>query len=100
MFSKGTGIAVASACCSPLSPATVSFALALPQRPEPNHEVRRDPDPDCCCRACTGGCASFRNAAPGDPLEPINRGISFNSTFDHYLFADREGLRRRRAQSG
>ncbi len=34
-----------------------------------------------------GGCASFRNAAPGDPLEPINRGIfSFNSTFDHYLF--------------
>ena len=23
-----------------------------------------------------GGCASFRNAAPGDPLEPINRGIS------------------------
>jgi phospholipid-binding lipoprotein MlaA len=33
-----------------------------------------------------GGCASFRNA-PGDPLEPINRGIfSFNSTFDHYLF--------------
>ena len=33
------------------------------------------------------GCASFRNAAPGDPLEPINRGIfSFNSTFDHYLF--------------
>ena len=26
-------------------------------------------------------------AAPGDPLEPINRGIfSFNSTFDHYLF--------------
>ena len=34
-----------------------------------------------------GGCASFRNAAPGDPLEPINRGIfSFNSIFDHYLF--------------
>jgi len=34
-----------------------------------------------------GGCASFRNAAPGDPLEPINRGVfSFNSTFDHYLF--------------
>jgi phospholipid-binding lipoprotein MlaA len=33
------------------------------------------------------GCASFRNAAPGDPLEPVNRGIySFNSTFDHYLF--------------
>ncbi len=33
------------------------------------------------------GCASFRAAAPGDPLEPINRGIySFNSTFDHYLF--------------
>ena len=33
------------------------------------------------------GCASFRNAAPGDPLEPINRGIfSFNSTFDHYLY--------------
>ncbi len=32
------------------------------------------------------GCASFKNAAPGDPLEPINRGIfSFNSTFDHYL---------------
>ena len=34
-----------------------------------------------------GGCASFRTAAPGDPIEPINRGIySFNSTFDHYLF--------------
>ncbi len=34
-----------------------------------------------------GGCASFRAAAPGDPLEPVNRGIySFNSTFDHYLF--------------
>lgn len=34
-----------------------------------------------------GGCASFRNAAPGDPLEPVNRGVhSFNSTFDHYLF--------------
>ena len=33
------------------------------------------------------GCASFKNAAPGDPLEPINRGIfSFNNTFDHYLF--------------
>lgn len=33
------------------------------------------------------GCASFRAAAPGDPLEPINRGIySFNNTFDHYLF--------------
>jgi phospholipid-binding lipoprotein MlaA len=33
------------------------------------------------------GCASFRTAAPGDPLEPINRGIySFNNTFDHYLF--------------
>ena len=33
------------------------------------------------------GCASFKTAAPGDPLEPINRGIySFNSTFDHYLF--------------
>lgn len=33
------------------------------------------------------GCASFRAAAPGDPLEPINRGVhSFNSTFDHYLF--------------
>ncbi|TAG00559.1 MAG: VacJ family lipoprotein [Betaproteobacteria bacterium] len=33
------------------------------------------------------GCASFRSAAEGDPLEPINRGIfSFNSTFDHYLF--------------
>jgi phospholipid-binding lipoprotein MlaA len=33
------------------------------------------------------GCASFRSAAPGDPLEPVNRGIhSFNSTFDHYLF--------------
>jgi phospholipid-binding lipoprotein MlaA len=33
------------------------------------------------------GCASFKAAAPGDPLEPINRGIfSFNSTFDHYLF--------------
>ena len=38
-------------------------------------------------RLVLGGCASFRNAAPGDPLEPINRGIfSFNSTFDHYLF--------------
>ncbi|TAG47701.1 MAG: VacJ family lipoprotein [Betaproteobacteria bacterium] len=33
------------------------------------------------------GCASFRSAAEGDPLEPINRGIfSFNNTFDHYLF--------------
>jgi phospholipid-binding lipoprotein MlaA len=33
-----------------------------------------------------GGCASFRTAAPGDPLEPVNRGIfSFNNTFDHYL---------------
>ncbi|MEQ1596273.1 MAG: VacJ family lipoprotein [Casimicrobium sp.] len=33
------------------------------------------------------GCASFKAAAPGDPLEPINRGIfSFNNTFDHYLF--------------
>ncbi len=33
------------------------------------------------------GCASFRAAAPGDPLEPINRGIfSFNNTFDHYVF--------------
>jgi len=33
------------------------------------------------------GCASFRTAAPGDPIEPINRGIySFNSTFDHYMF--------------
>lgn len=33
------------------------------------------------------GCASFRTAAPGDPIEPINRGIySFNNTFDHYLF--------------
>jgi phospholipid-binding lipoprotein MlaA len=32
------------------------------------------------------GCASFKNAESGDPLEPINRGIfSFNSTFDHYL---------------
>ena len=32
------------------------------------------------------GCASFRAAAPGDPLEPINRGVySFNNTFDHYL---------------
>jgi phospholipid-binding lipoprotein MlaA len=32
------------------------------------------------------GCASLKNAAPGDPLEPINRGIfSFNNTFDHYL---------------
>ncbi|MBC7709667.1 MAG: VacJ family lipoprotein [Rhizobacter sp.] len=32
------------------------------------------------------GCASFRTAAPGDPIEPINRGVySFNSTFDHYL---------------
>jgi len=37
--------------------------------------------------ATLGGCASFRNAAPGDPLEPVNRGIfSFNNTFDHYLF--------------
>jgi phospholipid-binding lipoprotein MlaA len=33
------------------------------------------------------GCASFRAAPPGDPLEPVNRGFySFNSTFDHYLF--------------
>lgn len=33
------------------------------------------------------GCASFKNAPEGDPLEPINRGIfSFNNTFDHYLF--------------
>ena len=42
----------------------------------------------CSVAALTlGGCASFRNAAPGDPLEPVNRGIfSFNSTFDHYLF--------------
>jgi phospholipid-binding lipoprotein MlaA len=33
------------------------------------------------------GCASLKNAAPGDPLEPINRGIfSFNNTFDHYFF--------------
>ncbi len=33
------------------------------------------------------GCASFRTAATGDPIEPINRGIySFNNTFDHYLF--------------
>jgi phospholipid-binding lipoprotein MlaA len=33
------------------------------------------------------GCASFKTAAPGDPLEPINRGFfSFNNTFDHYLF--------------
>jgi|JI8StandDraft_1071087.scaffolds.fasta_scaffold183017_2 phospholipid-binding lipoprotein MlaA len=33
------------------------------------------------------GCASFKAAAPGDPLEPINRGVfSFNNTFDHYLF--------------
>ncbi len=33
------------------------------------------------------GCATFRTAAPGDPLEPVNRGIfSFNNTFDHYLF--------------
>ncbi len=32
------------------------------------------------------GCASFRAAPEGDPLEPINRGIfSFNNTFDHYL---------------
>jgi phospholipid-binding lipoprotein MlaA len=32
------------------------------------------------------GCASLKNAEPGDPLEPINRGIySFNNTFDHYL---------------
>ena len=32
------------------------------------------------------GCASFRAAAPGDPLEPVNRGVySFNNTFDHYL---------------
>ena len=32
------------------------------------------------------GCATFRAAAPGDPLEPINRGVySFNNTFDHYL---------------
>lgn len=33
-----------------------------------------------------GGCASFKSAPEGDPLEPINRGIfSFNNTFDHYL---------------
>lgn len=33
------------------------------------------------------GCAAFRHAETGDPLEPVNRGIfSFNSTFDHYLF--------------
>ena len=33
------------------------------------------------------GCASFKAAPEGDPLEPINRGIfSFNNTFDHYLF--------------
>ncbi len=39
------------------------------------------------CALALTGCASFRNAAPGDPLEPVNRGIySFNSTFDHYLF--------------
>jgi phospholipid-binding lipoprotein MlaA len=32
------------------------------------------------------GCASFQTATPGDPLEPINRGIfSFNNTIDHYL---------------
>ena len=32
------------------------------------------------------GCASFRTATSGDPIEPINRGIySFNNTFDHYL---------------
>ncbi len=32
------------------------------------------------------GCASFRAAAPGDPLEPVNRCVySFNNTFDHYL---------------
>ena len=37
--------------------------------------------------ATLSGCASFRAAAPGDPLEPVNRGIySFNNTFDHYLF--------------
>ena len=40
------------------------------------------------------GCASFRNAAPGDPLEPINRRHFFsNSTFDHYpVQADRQRL--------
>lgn len=39
------------------------------------------------CAIAFSGCASFRAAAPGDPLEPVNRGIySFNNTFDHYLF--------------
>ena len=39
------------------------------------------------CALTLSGCASFRSAAPGDPLEPVNRGIySFNNTFDHYLF--------------
>jgi phospholipid-binding lipoprotein MlaA len=41
----------------------------------------------CALALTASGCASFRAAAPGDPIEPINRGIhSFNSTFDHYLF--------------
>jgi phospholipid-binding lipoprotein MlaA len=41
----------------------------------------------CALAMALSGCASFRSAAPGDPIEPVNRGIySFNSTFDHYLF--------------
>ncbi len=40
----------------------------------------------CVAALALSGCASFRAAAPGDPLEPVNRGIySFNNTFDHYL---------------
>jgi phospholipid-binding lipoprotein MlaA len=40
-----------------------------------------------CAAVALSGCASFRAASEGDPLEPVNRGIfSFNNTFDHYLF--------------
>ncbi len=42
--------------------------------------------PVCLGVLALSGCASFRSAASGDPLEPINRGVySFNNTFDHYL---------------
>jgi phospholipid-binding lipoprotein MlaA len=41
----------------------------------------------CAAIVALSGCASLKTAAPGDPLEPINRGFfSFNNTFDHYLF--------------
>lgn len=41
----------------------------------------------CAAIATLSGCASLKTSAPGDPLEPINRGLfSFNNTFDHYLF--------------